>query len=126
MFAAAVLLALSLQSAEAPAAKASKADQTSEEVFARVVGLSDEWKSCTRTAVETYAKSTSEPVETLVKGAYGKCAPGLDGIRAVLRTAEGGKFMTSEEIEKVITHLSDNWRDKLFSVALEIRSRRKR
>lgn len=126
MFAAALLFALSLQRAGAPASAVPKTDQSSEEVFARVVSLSDVWKACTKTAVEAYAKSTSEPVDTLVKGAYGKCAPGLDSIRAVLRTAEDGKFMTSEEIEKVTTHLADSWRDKLFATALDLRSRRKR
>src|SRR3954467_11532265 len=123
MFAAAILFALSLQSAK-PAPEAAQAD-SSEEVFARVVSLSDVWKACTKTAVTEYAKSTDEPVDTLVKGAYGKCAPRLDIIRTSLRTAEGGKFMTSEEIEKVVTHLSDSWRDKLFAAALDARSRRK-
>jgi len=127
MLATAILFALSAQSARSPASPAPEAAQSdsSEEVFDRVVSLSDVWKACTKTAVAEYAKATDEPVDTLVKGAYGKCAPRLDVIRASLRAAEGGKFMTSDEIEKVVTHLSDSWRDKLFAAALDVRSRRK-
>lgn len=93
------------------------------ETFSAVGRAMDDWKICTAKSVRKYALGTKEPAETVVDAAIGECSENYNVVGRILRTADGGGFMTTGDIDGIMDKLMTTWRPKLVAGVLRLRTK---
>ena len=77
----------------------------------------DQWKICAATNARKYALATKEPAASVVEAAIGECSADLNAVRYSLMG-----FSSSDETDRTIKFLLDEWRPNLMAGVFRLRS----